>query len=87
MQSKDTLLAAEAQPMRSQNAVTVAFTRILSDGPIATGLSTRGSNHLLGEVGIGFFAANSTAAKLRRGFPKSLDGAAVLLPSEGTVVR
>ena len=44
-------------------------------------------NHLLGECGVVFFAARELAADLRRGFPRSLDGAPFLLPGENTELR
>src|SRR5688572_26355963 len=60
---------------------------VLSDSPIGTGVQVRGFNHLLGESGVSFFATRELAAKYRRGFPKSLNGAAVLLPTDHTDVR
>jgi LysR family transcriptional regulator, transcriptional activator of nhaA len=59
----------------------------LSDGPIGTSLQVRGFNHLLGDSGVSFFAARELAARCRRGFPKSLDGVPVLLPTDHTQVR
>jgi len=46
-----------------------------------------GFNHLLDESGVSFFAAEALAEKYRRGFPKSLNGAPVLLPTDHTQVR
>lgn len=63
------------------------FDVVLSDGPIGTAMHVRGFNHLLAESGITFFASPSIAAKLARGFPRSLDGAPMLLPTEGTEMR
>jgi LysR family transcriptional activator of nhaA len=60
---------------------------VLSDGPIGTAVQVRGFNHLLGESGVSFFAAPELAGRLRRGFPKSLDGAPMLLPTDHTAVR
>lgn len=60
---------------------------VLSDSPIGSGVQLRGFNHLLGECGVTFFAIASLADKYRRGFPKSLDGAPLLLPTEGTALR
>ena len=47
----------------------------------------QGFNHLLGESGVSFFANPDLAKQLRRGFPKSLNGAAMLLPTDHTQVR
>jgi LysR family transcriptional activator of nhaA len=44
-------------------------------------------NHPLGDSEIGFFAPPPLAAKLRRRFPKSLEGAPVLLPTTNTALR
>lgn len=60
---------------------------VLSDAPIGSGVHLRGFNHLLGECGVTFFAAPPLAAKLRRGFPKSLDGMPLLLPTDNTALR
>lgn len=60
---------------------------VLSDAPIPPGMSVRAFNHLLGECGVCFFAEPKLAARLRRGFPGSLDGAPMLLPTEDAVVR
>jgi LysR family transcriptional activator of nhaA len=60
---------------------------VLSDAPIGTAVQLQGYNHLLAESGVSFFATASIAKRLRRGFPKSLDGAPVLLPTDHTQVR
>jgi LysR family transcriptional activator of nhaA len=59
----------------------------LTDSPIGTSVQLRGFNHLLGESGVSFFATAELAARCRRGFPKSLDGVPVLLPTEHTHLR
>src|SRR5688500_6960930 len=60
---------------------------VLSDAPIGTAVQLQGYNHLLAESGVSFFATASRAKRLRRGFPKSLDGEPVLLPTDHTQVR
>ena len=60
---------------------------VLSDGPAGTEAPLRGANHLLGESGMLFLATPDLAAKLRRNFPRSLDGTPMLLPSDHTQVR
>jgi LysR family transcriptional activator of nhaA len=60
---------------------------VLSDAPIGTGLQVQGFNHLLGESGVSFFASPAVHARLKKGFPKSLNGAPLLLPSDHTEVR
>jgi LysR family transcriptional activator of nhaA len=60
---------------------------VLSDSPIGTSVQARGFNHLLGDSGVSFFATRELAARCRKGFPKSLDGVPILLPTEHTQVR
>ncbi len=63
------------------------FDVVLSDGPIGTAVQLRGYNHLLGECGVTFFGTPKLATRYRRGFPRSLDGAPVLLPTDNTAMR
>ena len=60
---------------------------VLSDAPIGTAVQVEGFNHLLGESGVSFFASKELAARLKKGFPRSLNGQPVLLPSDHTQVR
>lgn len=60
---------------------------VLSDAPIGTAVEVQGFSHLLGECGVTFFAVPATAAKARRKFPQSLNGAPMLLPSDTTTMR
>ncbi len=60
---------------------------VLSDAPIGPGVKVHAFNHLLGECGIGFYGTSKLAATLRRGFPRSLDRAPVLLPTDSTSIR
>lgn len=60
---------------------------VLSDGPVGPSAKVKAFSHLLGESGITFFASAKLAASRRRGFPKSLDGAPMLLPTENTSLR
>ena len=59
---------------------------VLSDTPCPPTSGVKAFNHLLGECGITFFAHRSLAPKLRRRFPRSLDGAPMLLPAGNTSV-
>ncbi|MBK8695030.1 MAG: transcriptional activator NhaR [Deltaproteobacteria bacterium] len=63
------------------------FDVVLSDSPMGTAMHLRGYHHLLGESGVTFFATASLAERYRRGFPRSLDGAPMLLPTEHTAMR
>lgn len=60
---------------------------VLSDTPMPKDISVRAYTHLLGECGVTFMAAPDLADQCRKGFPESLNGTPLLLPSEGTVLR
>lgn len=60
---------------------------VLSDGPVAPSISVRAFSHLLGDCGVVFFAKPELAAAHKRSFPRSLDGAPMLLPTENTALR
>lgn len=60
---------------------------VLSDEPATSGLKTRVFNHRLGHSGVTFCAVPAMATKLRRNFPRSLQGAPALLPSENMGAR
>lgn len=60
---------------------------VLTDAPVAPSSNVRVYSHLLGESGVTLFARQEQAARLRRHFPKSLDGQAFLLPAENTSLR
>jgi LysR family transcriptional activator of nhaA len=60
---------------------------ILADEPAPSSTKFKTFNHPLGTCGISFCAGPKLAAKLRRGFPRSLDGVPALMPSENTALR
>lgn len=60
---------------------------VLADAPVGPGIEVKAYNHLLGESPIELWAAPALAAKLRRRYPRSLDGAPLLLPTSGTQLR
>jgi LysR family transcriptional activator of nhaA len=59
---------------------------ILSDAPASPAANIRAFNHLLGECGVSFLAPRKLAF-LKKGFPRSLDGAPFLLPLDNTALR
>jgi LysR family transcriptional regulator, transcriptional activator of nhaA len=64
---------------------------VLSDTPISASYNIKTYSHLLGESAISFFASPQRANQLRRAFPKCLDGAPMLMPTDhslsGRVVK
>lgn len=60
---------------------------VLSDAPVTPTLNVRAYSHSLGKCKVYWMATPSLARALRRGFPKSLDGAPVLLPTNDTAIR
>ena len=64
-----------------------ALDLVVADAPVPPGSHIRAFNHLLGETQISFFARRDLARKYRRGFPRSLDGAPMLLPLEQLTLR
>jgi LysR family transcriptional activator of nhaA len=60
---------------------------VLSDSPISPALNVRVYNHQLGTSAVCWMAKAPTAHKLRGGFPQSLDGVALLLPTADTAIR
>ncbi len=60
---------------------------VLSDLPLDPSAQIRAFNHVLGECDVGIFASPRLAKRLRRGFPRSLDGAPFMLPREHGPLR
>ncbi len=60
---------------------------VLSDEPASSSTNFKTFSHSLGETGTTFCAEKRLAAKLKRGFPKSLQDAPALLPAENTALR
>lgn len=59
---------------------------VISDAPITSSVSVKAFNHLLGESFVVFLGAKKFSA-LKKGYPKSLDGAPMLMPLSGTELR
>jgi LysR family transcriptional activator of nhaA len=60
---------------------------VISTSAVPPDSAIKAFSHLLGESEIGFFAARPLAARLRRGFPKSLQDAPLLAPTERSANR
>ena len=65
---------------------THALDVVISDTPAPPHVRVKVFNHLLGESGTTFFAG-PLARRLQRRFPRSLNGAPMLLPTNTTSVR
>jgi LysR family transcriptional activator of nhaA len=63
------------------------FDVILTDAPIHSPGLGRLFNHPLGDCDLAFCGVDALAARYREGFPESLDGAPVLLPTTATEMR
>ena len=60
---------------------------VLADEPATSSLNAKTYNHLLGRSGVTFCAVPKLATKLRKNFPRSLDGSPAFLPSENMGMR
>ena len=60
---------------------------VLSDIPATPSAGARTCNYLLGECHVAFFGTKALAAHYRPNFPRSLNGAPLLLPTRSTALR
>lgn len=60
---------------------------VISDAPIGSSISVKAFNHLLGSTGVSIFGTQALAARYRKNFPRSLDGAPFVLPTEEASLR
>ena len=60
---------------------------VLADSPLTPQVNVKAFNHLLGECGITIFGTAELAKKYKRGFPGSINGAPMLLPTQSTALR
>ena len=60
---------------------------VIADAPVPPAVKVKVFNHVVGESGVTFFAASTLARRLKGRFPRRLDGAPMLLPSEGSALR
>lgn len=60
---------------------------VLADVPVGPSMRVRAYNHPLGECAVAFFATPRLAVAYRRNFPRSLEEAPLLLPTENTTLR
>jgi len=60
---------------------------VLTDAPAGPLIRVRAFSHLLGSSGTSFFGSSTLAARYRKNFPASLNGAPFLLPLENAALR
>jgi LysR family transcriptional activator of nhaA len=60
---------------------------VLSDARVTPTLNVRAYSHMLGTCAVSWMATPAIASSLRRGFPQSLDGVPMLLPTDDTAIR
>jgi len=63
------------------------FDLVLTDRPVGLSSDVHAKSILLGESGLSWMAAPALAAQVLHGFPRSLQGAPVLLPEVGSAMR
>lgn len=83
------LVCREDHPLEGFLAelATYSLDVVLADTPAPPSVQVKAFNHLLGECGTTFLADHHLAAAHRRGFPRSLDRAPLLLPGAGSALR
>ncbi len=82
------ILCHEGSPEKLLAALAVHHVDVvLSDAPLPSRVSVRAYNHHLGRCGVSFMATPKLARRLGKKFPRSLDRAPILLPTEDAVVR
>lgn len=60
---------------------------VIADSPAPPSVTVQAYNHPMGESGVTLFATPKLAAQYRRSFPKSLEGAPILLPTPDATLR
>ncbi|TWU08205.1 transcriptional activator NhaR [Stieleria varia] len=60
---------------------------VLADSQLTPELNVKAFNHLLGQCDVTVFGTAAMAKKYSRDFPRSLDGAPMLLPTQNTLLR
>ena len=82
------LVCREGQPERLLADLAVqSLDVVVADTPVAPTVKIRAFSHLLGECSIAFFGTRAMARRHRKNFPRSLDGAPLLMPSEPSALR
>jgi len=60
---------------------------VIADRPLPSALGVKGYSHSLGCTPIAFYAVPGLVARYKEGFPRSLNDAPLLIPSDGATMR
>lgn len=60
---------------------------VIADRPLPSELGVKGYSHSLGRTPIAFYAVPGLAERYQEGFPQSLNGTPLLIPSDGATMR
>jgi LysR family transcriptional activator of nhaA len=66
---------------------THALDLVIADAPISPAIKVKAFTHPLGETPVTVFGTAKLAASRKKNFPRSLDGAPFLLPTDGKTLR
>jgi LysR family transcriptional activator of nhaA len=64
-----------------------ALDLVIADTPVSPSIKVKAFSHLLGETPVTVFGVPKLAAPRRKNFPRSLDGAPFLVPTDGKTLR
>lgn len=82
------LVCREGKPERLLADLAVhSLDVVVADAPVPPTIKVRAFSHLLGECGVVFFGTEALAKRYRKRFPRSLDGAPLLMPAETSALR
>lgn len=82
------LVLREDEPERLLADLAIhALDLVLAEAPVPPSVKVRAHNHLLGDSTLTVFGAPELARTYRRRFPRSLEGAPFLFPTDNTLLR
>jgi LysR family transcriptional activator of nhaA len=88
MKNPPRVVCREGKPDRLFADLAVhALDLVLTDAPVPSGVRIKAFTHQLAESGVTFFAAGAVADRLTGRFPRRLDHAPMLLPSDTSALR
>ena len=82
------VICREDQPERLLASLALhSLDMVLTDAPLSASGHIKAYSHFLGECGLTFFAVEKLAKQYKKNFPRSLDGAPLMLPTEPSLLR